>query len=105
MSIEGKSLKPKSNYAVTNLYFYDQQLCDIAKSIKPSARGELDITAVNDAYLMLSQLQDEIMGRGYGCLDTGAHNSLFDVAGFIATLQKREGLMVACPEEIAYRQG
>ena len=104
ISIEEKPKAPKSNYAVTGLYFYDHQVCDIAASIQPSPRGELEITDVNRRYLEQGQLNVEIMGRGYAWLDTGTHDSLLEAASFIATLQKRQGLQVACPEEIAFAQ-
>jgi glucose-1-phosphate thymidylyltransferase len=104
LSIEEKPTKPRSNYAVTGLYFYDRQVCDIAADIKPSPRGELEITDLNSRYLSAGQLNVEIMGRGYAWLDTGTHDSLIEAATFIATLQKRQGLVVACPEEIAYRR-
>jgi glucose-1-phosphate thymidylyltransferase len=105
VSIEEKPAEPRSSYAVTGLYFYGPDVCDIASEIKPSARGEYEITDVNTRYLQAGKLQVEIMGRGFAWLDTGTHDSLIDAATFIATLQKRQGLVVACPEEIAYRYG
>ncbi len=105
IDLEEKPENPRSNYAVTGLYFYDNQACDIAKNLQPSPRGELEITDLNKVYLQQDELMVELMGRGYAWLDTGTHDSLTDASNFIATIEKRQGIKIACPEEIAYQRG
>ena len=105
ISLEEKPKKPRSSFAVTGLYFYDEQVCNLAAELQPSARGELEITDLNRLYLDQGKLRVKLMGRGFAWLDTGTQDSLLEAAGFVATLQKRQGLMLACPEEIAYRRG
>jgi glucose-1-phosphate thymidylyltransferase len=105
ISVQEKPKKPKSNFAITGLYFYDNEVVNIAKSVKPSSRGELEITSINEAYLQRGKLKVELLGRGYAWLDTGTHDSLLEASRFVETLQKRQGYMVACLEEISWRKG